>query len=227
MFATRKAGPLLLALPFAIFGDLEQATLTPPAAQAATKLVCGSGNYDFSRCDVPRGDVRLKTQLSRAPCIQDRTWGVDRRGLWVTMGCAGVFEVRSGGSDVGAAVLGGVLGAMLAGGSNGHSYSHSVTTTHVHNYYGRPVPQPYDRYGMPNYDSKGRYDGGHGIGLLVDNPDIGRHRRDTSQDVDPTVQKFDKDGNPNYDVDGNYIGAHGLGALVDNPDTANDDDDNN
>ena len=43
-----------------------------------------------------RGDVRLVNQLSRSPCIEGRTWGWDRQGLWVTEGCRAEFEIDPG-----------------------------------------------------------------------------------------------------------------------------------
>jgi hypothetical protein len=36
--------------------------------------------------------ARLVTQLSKAPCLQGQSWGVDRRGIWVDKGCRGTFE---------------------------------------------------------------------------------------------------------------------------------------
>ena len=52
------------------------------------------------------------------------------------------------------------------------------------------------------------YDGCHGTGCLVDNPD---------QQIDNRPQ-FDRDGNPNFDARGRYIGCRGIGCQVDNPD---------
>jgi hypothetical protein len=43
-----------------------------------------------------RGDVRLVNQLSRSRCIEGRSWGWDRRGIWVTDGCRAEFEVDQG-----------------------------------------------------------------------------------------------------------------------------------
>ena len=40
-----------------------------------------------------RAGVRLVEQLSRAACEEGVTWGYDRRGIWVTNGCAGEFEL--------------------------------------------------------------------------------------------------------------------------------------
>jgi hypothetical protein len=61
---------------------------------------CASRNYAYTRCDAPWPDARLVRQLSDAQCIRGRTWGVDRRGLWVDRGCAGRF-VAAGGPDYG------------------------------------------------------------------------------------------------------------------------------
>lgn len=44
-----------------------------------------------------RGGVRLVRQLSRAECIEGRTWGSDPRGIWVEEGCRAEFQ--SGGAD--------------------------------------------------------------------------------------------------------------------------------
>lgn len=40
-----------------------------------------------------RGGVRLIRQLSRSACIEGRTWGRDRTGIWVSQGCRADFEV--------------------------------------------------------------------------------------------------------------------------------------
>jgi Protein of unknown function (DUF3011) len=39
------------------------------------------------------GGVRLVRQRSDADCIYNRTWGYDRRGIWVDRGCRADFEV--------------------------------------------------------------------------------------------------------------------------------------
>src|SRR5881396_2517805 len=43
-----------------------------------------------------RGDVRLVNQLSRSNCIEGRSWGWDRQGIWVSGGCRGEFEIDQG-----------------------------------------------------------------------------------------------------------------------------------
>lgn len=55
------------------------------------------------------------------------------------------------------------------------------------------------------------YDGCHGVGCLVDDPDAG------DQTIDDRPQ-YDSEGNPNFDTDGDYIGCHGIGCEVDVPD---------
>ncbi|HXH03617.1 MAG TPA: DUF3011 domain-containing protein [Candidatus Competibacteraceae bacterium] len=52
--------------------------------------------YTYCRADT-RGGVRLVDRLSRSPCIEGRTWGYDRRGIWVDQGCRARFALGSGG----------------------------------------------------------------------------------------------------------------------------------
>src|SRR5688572_8277650 len=48
-----------------------------------------------------RGDVRLVNQMSRSQCIEGRTWGYDRQGIWVGAGCRAEFEIYNHGSGYG------------------------------------------------------------------------------------------------------------------------------
>lgn len=58
---------------------------------------CESERGRYERCPVDTyGDVRLARQLSRADCIPGRTWGYQRREIWVTDGCRAEFEVGYG-----------------------------------------------------------------------------------------------------------------------------------
>ena len=45
------------------------------------------------------GRVMLVRQLSDAACIEGRTWGQDRNGVWVDAGCRGEFRVVDQGSN--------------------------------------------------------------------------------------------------------------------------------
>ena len=56
---------------------------------------CESRDYQQNYCSTGRaGSVYLVRQISRAPCIEGQSWGRDRRGIWVSNGCAADFEVR-------------------------------------------------------------------------------------------------------------------------------------
>jgi len=55
------------------------------------------------------------------------------------------------------------------------------------------------------------YDGCHGVGCMVDDPEV----EDRTIDERP---QFDREGNPNFDERGNYQGCHGIGCEVDDPD---------
>ena len=64
----------------------------PPPPQVVT---CSSDNGRRNWCDVGgRRDIRISRQISGSACIQGRTWGTDRRGIWVDNGCRAEFFVR-------------------------------------------------------------------------------------------------------------------------------------
>lgn len=76
-----------------------------PAVQAqpygGEAVDCTSRNYNFQQCSVPWRDARLVRQLSDTACIRGRSWGIDRRGLWVDRGCSGRFIEAGGGPGPG------------------------------------------------------------------------------------------------------------------------------
>ncbi len=92
-----------------------------------TTVRCESqgGNRNYCRADT-RGGVSLLRQMSRAACIQGRSWGFDGGGIWVDEGCRGEFQLGYRGHDGGgnqkhhgnntAAVAAGalILGALVA-----------------------------------------------------------------------------------------------------------------
>lgn len=56
---------------------------------------CGSPQHRMLRCGVPeywRG-ARLVQQTSHAACVEGRSWGFDRAGIWVDKGCGAQFLV--------------------------------------------------------------------------------------------------------------------------------------
>ena len=55
---------------------------------------CESRGNEYNFCNArTRGDVRVKRQLSKDPCVAGRTWGFEGDGIWVTSGCRADFEV--------------------------------------------------------------------------------------------------------------------------------------
>ncbi|MEO6965944.1 MAG: DUF3011 domain-containing protein, partial [Acidobacteriaceae bacterium] len=65
-----------------------------PPPPMANVITCSSNNGRRRLCpaDTRRG-VRLVNQRSGSPCIQDRTWGFDRQGVWVDRGCRADFAL--------------------------------------------------------------------------------------------------------------------------------------
>jgi hypothetical protein len=59
-----------------------------------TITVESEGRREYRRIEND-GYVRLVRRLSDAPCIQGRSWGYDRNGIWVDDGCRAIFEVRN------------------------------------------------------------------------------------------------------------------------------------
>ena len=60
------------------------------------RLTCQSDDYRYRMCSVDTGrgsDVRIERQISSTACIEGRTWGWNRAGIWVSGGCAAVFRV--------------------------------------------------------------------------------------------------------------------------------------
>jgi len=50
------------------------------------------GKPEYCGADT-RGGVSLARQLSETPCIYNENWGYDRRGIWVSHGCRGDFQL--------------------------------------------------------------------------------------------------------------------------------------
>jgi Protein of unknown function (DUF3011) len=67
----------------------------PPPPPPPVIVTCSSNDMRRNWCDIGgRRDVRLTRQISGSACVQGRTWGTDRRGLWVDNGCRAEFRVR-------------------------------------------------------------------------------------------------------------------------------------
>ncbi|MEO6911479.1 MAG: DUF3011 domain-containing protein [Edaphobacter sp.] len=61
-------------------------------------ITCSSNDGRRNYCALPNGinrnRVGMTRQISGSACIQNQTWGVDRRGLWVDRGCRAEFQVN-------------------------------------------------------------------------------------------------------------------------------------
>ncbi len=69
----------------------------PPGWDHRFEVSCGSPQYRYYFCQVDvgrRGYVRLIRQNSNAACIEGRTWGWNRAGIWVDRGCGAQFMVN-------------------------------------------------------------------------------------------------------------------------------------
>ena len=77
---------------------------------------CESNDGRMNRCTLPGGGGRvvLERQHSRTACLEGRTWGQDRGGVWVDDGCRADFRVSGYG--------GGYNDGYYGGGNNNGGY---------------------------------------------------------------------------------------------------------
>jgi hypothetical protein len=72
----------------------------PGGGGGGREVVCESRSSRIHYCDADtRFGVELVQQLSRADCIRDRSWGYDRRAIWVSNGCRARFRLGTGGGS--------------------------------------------------------------------------------------------------------------------------------
>jgi hypothetical protein len=71
------------------------AVFAPRTAHAQQSVVtCESVNGQRNFCQVGNvAGVSLRHELSMSPCVQGRTWGTTRDGVWVSGGCRAEFNV--------------------------------------------------------------------------------------------------------------------------------------
>jgi hypothetical protein len=96
----------LIAVGVAVFGTMTMMSTAQADPQRGyggrnDRVECVSDNYRYTRCGVDWDDAELVRQTSESRCIEDRTWGVDRGGLWVDRGCGGIFVERGRGGHHG------------------------------------------------------------------------------------------------------------------------------
>jgi Protein of unknown function (DUF3011) len=67
-----------------------------PGWDSRFSIACNSDDYNYRFCGVDAGGggrVYVERQTSNTACIEGRTWGWNRAGVWVTGGCAAVFTI--------------------------------------------------------------------------------------------------------------------------------------
>lgn len=68
-----------------------------PDWDRAIRVRCASQGYKYNMCQVDTGrgsDVRIERQISDTRCVEGRTWGWNRAGVWVDGGCEAIFRVN-------------------------------------------------------------------------------------------------------------------------------------
>jgi len=84
---------LLLAAGFASGGALAQGYGDRGGDQ---EIYCASNDGRGTRCQMPWRDSVLARQMSKAACIEGRTWGSDPYSVWIKGGCRGNFRNARG-----------------------------------------------------------------------------------------------------------------------------------
>jgi hypothetical protein len=68
-----------------------------PGWDASINVRCASGGYNYNLCQVDTGRgsrVFVSRQISKTPCVEGRTWGWNRAGVWVDAGCEAIFTIE-------------------------------------------------------------------------------------------------------------------------------------
>lgn len=67
--------------------------------QKAGAIACESLEGRYRHCsvkDLDPSSVRIEQSQGRRECLQDKTWGVDKGGIWVNGGCRARFAYMTG-----------------------------------------------------------------------------------------------------------------------------------
>jgi len=71
---------------------------TGTTAAFAEQVTCESHQDGLEACTtiLAGSQVRIVKQLSDAPCVEGKSWGVDttRNSVWTSAGCMAVFDVK-------------------------------------------------------------------------------------------------------------------------------------
>ncbi|MFO1430252.1 MAG: DUF3011 domain-containing protein [Candidatus Competibacteraceae bacterium] len=182
--------------------------LSSTQALASERITCESRNNRYNHCRIDTDNrVKLKRQISDAPCIEGRTWGYDKKGVWVDQGCRAEFKVGKGDDNsgggiggLGAATAGAgalaILGALMGSGSSADN-----TANYPPDNSGYPSTGAYYPPGGPGYSSNNPNYPYNQQGSVVPNWAIGTFRGNNplyNTDIELTI-------NPNGQVSG-YAG---------------------
>ncbi len=178
--------------------------LAMASAAWGEQIECKSKGYHYNYCRADTGgSVRVARQQSSTSCDYGRSWGYDRRGIWVDNGCAAVFEYGYGGgydggrsrdrNDAGAVVAG--VAALAIIGAIASSQHHA------------------DR---PRYESSGPRVPGWAIGSFSGSDNLSG--TDISANVDPDGRIDGYYGHRpldgQFDGDRAYLGGRGYSAYA-------------
>ena len=80
-----------------VLGLTVLAAMSPADAWAQRTIRCKSDQFRYNWCSSgePIRYARLQHQRSDSPCIQGRSWGWQRTGIWVDNGCEADFFVET------------------------------------------------------------------------------------------------------------------------------------
>ena len=97
---TRSAAALSLALALAASAGAAMAQAGGERLYGDRVLRCESDSESPRQCPADTsGGVRLGRRLSGSDCVEGKSWGVTRSGVWVARGCSADFVLGQGGSS--------------------------------------------------------------------------------------------------------------------------------
>src|SRR5688572_425302 len=94
----RAFGCLVVLATGALWAQAAHAQVDAQRYGADRTVRCDSNDNRLRHCDADtRGGVRLLRQVSKSACVEGRSWGYDRSGIWVNNGCRAEFALGRGG----------------------------------------------------------------------------------------------------------------------------------
>jgi hypothetical protein len=71
-------------------------SMLSPSVAFAERIRCSSRDFKYAFCATGREPlhVRVVRRYSKRACIAGRSWGTNRRGIWVNHGCDADFDFR-------------------------------------------------------------------------------------------------------------------------------------